>query len=295
MPPIRKNIQLCYPFSEQRLFNQGQIRSTWSLPAWADFKLNGERGRAVVTEDGQRSLLFSSTSELITTLPHINKAVLAFGPGEYDAELYHHGWSHARIHSAISTTSRIHEDASKIEFHLFDIPSLKGPQIERIAKRKELVKLSFHPCIKEVYGRPVHSLAELMTFFDEALSQRYEGFVVKDLYAPYISNDPAYRSPYWMKFKPRQQDTYPIMSFIQAISKDGIPLQLVGAFKCHDPEGNVFKVGAGHLTHSERKDLWKRFTQGETFEDYELLIEYQTLSDAAGVPLFSRAVKLVKL
>jgi hypothetical protein len=92
-----------------------------------------------------------------------------------------------------------------------------------------------------------------------------------------------------MKFKPKQTDIYPIISFNEAISKDGLPLEMIGSFTCIDPEGTQFKVGAGELTHKEREYLW---AEG-LIPGSQLLIKYQTKSDAKGVPHFARASQII--
>lgn len=289
MAPKRANIQLCYPFSEARLLNQGRLQSRWTPPYVYHHKLNGERGRAVVS-DG-RCLLFSSTNELITTLPHINSQLLYLPDGQYDGELYVHGWPLNRIHSAISTITTVHHEAKDIQFHLFDYIT-KGPLHERLALLNSIYseRAEDLPHIFKLFNYLVNDLDEIMERYEESISLGYEGFVLKDLNSPYIQRPSfAYRSPYWMKFKPKQRDIYPIVKFHEAISEAGYGLQMLGSFTCVDSEGNFFSVGAGKLSHEERRYLW-----GEgLLPGSRLLIEYQTLSDVAGVPHFSRAVKLI--
>ena len=282
----RHDIQLCYPFSESRLFNRGQVRSRWTSPWLIQPKLNGERCRAIVSPEG-RCLLFSSSAELITTLPHINQQLLSLPPAEYDGELYTHGWTFSQIHSAVSTKMSIHPDAPYVDFHIFDIVDESMQQIERLGQLNGAI-VRHSQGLHSIYLVPWHivsTLDEVMSLYDQFIFQGYEGFVLKELSAPSIRR----RSPYWMKFKPRARDTYPISRLIEATSADGQPLSMLGAFECYDSLGSVFKVGAGKLTHSERREIFLEGVPPNSF----LLVEYQTLSDAAGVPHFSRAVKVI--
>ena len=181
---VRKEVQLCYPFSEERLLNQGRLRSIWRFPALYQHKLNGERCRAVVSHG--RCLLFSSTEELILTLPHINNQMIQFPDGEYDGELYVHGWTQSEIHSAVSTTVNIHPRAHKVQFHLFDIIT-EEIQIARSTNLEYLFneRKSYSPCyipqIELIDTWPVYSLEEIMALYDRSISESYEGFVLKDI------------------------------------------------------------------------------------------------------------------
>lgn len=285
----RCNIQLCYPFSEARLLNQGRLRSTWRPPYIYHHKLNGERGRAVVSEG--RCLLFSSTDDLITTLPHINQQCLYLPDGQYDGELYVHGWPLNRIHSAISTLSTVHPEAKDIQLHLFDYIS-SDPLHVRLAILNDIhsARAADLPHVLRLENYLVSTLDEVMSKYEESIELGYEGFVLKDILSPYIQRpSSAYRSPYWMKFKPKQRDIYPILKFEEAISSGGYGLQMVGSFLCCDSEGNQFSVGAGKLSHEERRYLW---AEG-LLPGSRLLVEYQTKSDVAGVPHFSRAVQII--
>jgi ATP-dependent DNA ligase len=285
----RSEVQLCYPFSEDRLFNRGRLRSNWTAPYIYQNKLNGERCRTLV--ESTRVLMFSSTGEIITTLPHLTQQLRSFLPGEYDGELYVHGWSFSEIHSAVSTTMEIHPRANEVEYHLFDcITNPSEPQVDRVYRLRDcLQQAGPTESIKQVFSLATFTLDDIMHHYDQSIADGYEGFVLKELSAPYIKRESAYRSPYWMKFKPKQTDTYTIVGVNEAISKEGKPLQMIGSFNLIDPEGNKFSCGAGKLTHKNRKSYWNSpSTVGST-----LLIEYQTKSDKLGVPHFARAVKIL--
>ena len=85
-----------------------------------------------------------------------------------------------------------------------------------------------------------------------------------------------------MKFKPKKTDIYIIHSFVEAVSISGEPLDMVGAIWCIDDDGNKFKVGAGHLTHEQRKAIW---ADRKNFIGYAITVGYQATTER-GVPRF---------
>ena len=289
----RSGIQLAYPFEERRLLNQGRFDYTWSAPWIVQPKLNGERCRMLV-KDG-RCLLLSSSEEIISSVSHINKEGLLFPPGEYDGELYVHGWTFSEIHSVVSREVSIHPQSGEMQLWLFDIVDEKGPecsQLYRLQRLNNILTINHSKMyyIRQVPKVVIHTLEELYSTYDKFISQGYEGFIIRDIVAHYIRR----RSAAMMKFKPKATDSYLIRGVYEAISENGHPKELVGGFNCIDSEGTKFSVGAGKLTHDERRRLWQLWLDDpKWFFTKQLEIEYQTMSDKARVPLFSRALRII--
>lgn len=284
----RSGIQLAYPFSPERLLNQGQFHFLWSPPYLLQPKLNGERARLIVEEG--RALLLSSTEEIIPSVPHINASALRLPAGEYDGELYTHGMSWSEIHSVVGRTINLHPEYEKMQLHLFDTI---GPasQAERLWVLSQALGASPPPYIKQVPTHIVDTLDEIIQLYDEFITSGYEGFIIRHIDAPYSPS----RRPWMMKFKGKKKDDYPIHAVYEAISEDGTPKNMLGAFECIDDMGTTFKVGAGHLTHIERKLIWEEYLNNPTsILQSRLEILYQTLSDKGKVPLFSRALKILR-
>ena len=141
-----------------------------------------------------------------------------------------------------------------------------------------------------VKSEVAHTLEDVYQLYDHFIGEGYEGFIIRELGAPYERK----RSGAMMKFKPKATDTYKIISVYEAISEDGTPKGMVGGFNCIDDMGVQFSVGAGKLTHLERKDLWEEWLDiPNIFASSWLEVEYQTLSDKNKVPLFSRAIRII--
>ena len=92
-----------------------------------------------------------------------------------------------------------------------------------------------------------------------------------------------------MKFKPKKKDYYKIVDVLEAFSKEGLPLGRVGAFRCQDPEGTMFKVGAGRMTHDKAKELWK---DRNSLPNKFCKVQYQTISPR-GAPLFGLHLDII--
>ena len=282
----RTGIQLAVPFSESRLLNNGRYGTKWTPPYILQPKLNGERCRMIVT--GGRCLLLSSTEEIISSVPHINEQGKVFPDGEYDGELYVHGMTFSEIHSIVSRTSTMHPQYMKMELHLFDLMN-NSPQYERLLKLREL-RLRLGNCIKLVRLEIAQTPSQIMNLYDSFIKEGYEGFIIRQIDSPYVRK----RSSLMMKFKPKETDTYIILDLFEAISESGQPLGMVGKFFCMDDMKTPFKVGAGKLSHMERKLLWEKYLDSPySIVGHLLEVEYQTMSDKNHVPLFSRAVRII--
>jgi ATP-dependent DNA ligase len=281
----RTGIQLALPFEERRILNQGRFKAHWTPPYLIQPKLNGERCRMIV-QDG-RCFLLSSSESIIPTLPHINEQGLTLLDGEYDGELYVHGMQHNEIHSIVSRETTIHPDYSKMELHLFDLV-IQAPQFQRLQELNIRLSSSL-PNIKLVPTFVSKSLPELYEKYDNFISNGYEGFIVRHINSPYLRR----RSPYMMKFKPKQTDEYLILDLEEAISENGTPKGILGAFVCQDDMKTIFKVGAGKLDHLQRRHIWQDYIETSYPVGLFLEVEYQTKSDKEKVPLFARAVKIL--
>lgn len=254
MRRTRTGIQLAYPYELKRF-------KRFNLPAIAQPKLNGERCRVQLTP-GCAPLFLSSTEEPIVSIPHLFEVFQVLServiqaPLELDGELYAHGMPLEDIHSIVSRKfeSTIHENCEQVGFHCFDVVDETLPQIARTRLLNTLFKtiLKGVPHVYHVDFMPVSSEDDVMQLLETYIRQGFEGIIVREPMATYV----RCRSPFMLKFKPRQHDIYPIIRLVEAVSKYGEPKGMVGSILCGDSDGSVFEVSAGQLNHLERAVAW---------------------------------------
>lgn len=282
----RSGIMLAYPFEERRLL---EPKFGWRWPVIVQPKLDGERCRAVV-KDGKVVLLSSECNEIIS-VPHINRELEElsdrnlFPLPEFDGELYVHGWDFSEIHSVVSRKSKetIHDKSVLVQFHIFDLAT-SSPQLARVDR---LLTYYFSPLtdsIKLIPFRIAENLSDIMIFYDSFVDMGYEGIILRHINAPYVRK----RSRFMMKFKPKKSDYYRIIGVLEAISKENIPLNMIGAFQCQGSDGTSFKIGAGRLTHNERDKRWK---DRQSLIGKFAHVQYQNIT-SGGVPRFGLCIDI---
>ena len=129
----RKGAQLCYPLEERRLT---EAKFGWKhyFPHITQPKLDGERCRAIC-RGHEKPILLSSTESIITSVPHINKALQKkCFHGELDGELYIKGMDFDDISSIVSRTVNLHPDYEQMEYHIFDIVDKYSPAVKEVLK-----------------------------------------------------------------------------------------------------------------------------------------------------------------
>lgn len=244
----RSGIQLCYPLEERRL-TEPKFGWSQNFPVLCQPKLDGVRCRALCTSNNP-TLLLSSTESIITSVPHVNKALDRLNITiELDGELYIHGESFETINGIVSRTVNLHEESLSTHYHIFDIVSNKS-QLERLVELKSLKNLDWP--IEIVPAEIAYTFQDIMKIYEKFLSLNYEGIIVRHRLANYIRR----RSMFILKFKPKKSDVYKITGWEQMSNKDGFPMDLLGALICTSDEGSSFSVGSG-MTTDFRFEAWK--------------------------------------
>jgi DNA ligase 1 len=273
----RVGIQLAYPFEKKRL-------DKWGFPVLVQPKLDGDRCRAIIDNEGS-ILLLSSEENQIKSVPHIEEALHRV-PGlrgiELDGELYTHGISHQQIHGVVGRTKNIHGEYDKIQYHIFDLVGGE-PQGKRTFA---LTHLILEPPLVRVPSFLCSSFEDVMKVLDELMAQGYEGIIVRNIEYPYMRK----RSTGMMKLKPRKSDEYVIVGCQEEISKDGEPKDSLGSLVLQSDLGHIFNVGTGSfLTRENRHSLWlvRDKLIGKT-----AVVKYQHLT-AKRVPRFPVLVEVL--
>ena len=284
----RTGIQLCYPFEERRLL---ESKFGWTTPYIVQPKLDGVRARSM---EDKIDCLQSSTATYLPSVPHIEDAIKQFnevtGNVELlDGELYTHGMTFSEIESIACRSVNLHEDYYALEYHVFDIisplpDSLRQILLDELFKTYQR-KVSHSP-IKRVKTMFAYSLHEMYEHTVPLLTDGYEGFIVRHKDAPYRQK----RSNQIMKFKPKKNDIYQIVDVLPAISQTGETLDMVGTFVCKATEEQQFNVGAGKLTHAQRRDI---LSNKDIVVGKWLNVNYQSLTDANRVPRFGVATQII--
>lgn len=276
----RKGVQLCYPFDEKRL-------TRWKPPYIIQPKLNGDRCRGYIDSQGN-VLLLSSEENIVTGVPHIYSALeaLHLRSVEFDGELYIPGAPHEVIHGIVSRDVNLSPDYELVEFHIFDLVNVL-PQVQRIRQLLDTIPSNTTGPLQIVANRFVTNIDEIMQAADEFIEKGYEGFVIRDSYAPYVRK----RSTQIMKFKPRKDDIYEIIGWQEEISIKGDRKNSLGSLLCRGNDDTTFNVGSGSLlTKDARENLW---ATRESLIGKFAQIKYQHLTHARGVPRFPVIVGII--
>lgn len=272
----RSGIMLAYPFEEKRLHK-------WGFPVLVQPKLDGDRCRAIIDNEGVCTLL-SSEEHIINSVPHINTELEQMGIRgiELDGELYAHGRAHQEIHGIVGRTRNISDEHEDIEYHVFDLCGGE-PQVKRTIA---LSHIDFVKSVVRVPSFTAGSFEEVMDILNMFIRDGYEGMIVRNITYPYLRK----RSTGMMKFKPRAEDHYLIIGYEEEISKDGTPKNALGALVLQSDAGHVFKVGSGSfLTRENRVNLWK---VRENIVGRIAQIKYQHLTERR-VPRFPVLIDIV--
>jgi ATP-dependent DNA ligase len=264
----RQGIMLAYPFDEKRLAKWG----TYHLQP----KLNGVRFRAIIEDN--KATLYSSSGDIINSVPHINDELEELLKDslytELDGELYKHGMSLQQIQSIVRRTVNRHPDFMKIEAHVFDV-------INNSFQCKRLLELVYIIPKREGYiiRVPFHTITRVNTYkelLNSYINQGYEGIILRNEVGFYSRK----RSTDMMKVKPMNEDTYMIIGSEEEVSIHGEPKNALGSFICVS-DGEPFKVGTG-LTRQQRIDYWNG--RDKLYGKW-LRVKYLNLSDERKVPI----------
>ncbi len=285
----RKDIMLCQKITPKKL-------ALWPAPIIAQPKLNGDRCRAIIFDDGEVDLR-TSEGNLILGVPHIRRAVMGLGLRnvELDGELYVHEMRHQDIRSIVSRRQNIHPNHAIMQYHVFDVvnedtQSLRTGWIE--AGLASIIKASGTSLVKVVYSTKLENLAEVTQQLGTYIEDGYEGIIVRHPRGIYERK----RSQFIMKLKPRRQRKFTIIGLVEETTCEsvdgetpaGIPKNALGAFTCtHD--GKTFRVGSGPALTRETRELYWQDQEGTIGR--ELVVKYQEMSKG-DIPIFPVAVEV---
>ena len=279
--PKRTGIMLANPATERAMLRLGDS-------CFCQTKLNGERAR--VSWFHGEPVLLSSYGNEFKFLQHIKETIAVhfrYNQEPLDGELYVHGWSRERIHSACSRKVNANPDTPKLEFHVFDYKSCfsQWQRIHALALKRDLGCFNW-PLVYVPYKIISTAPQDWMNQVYEYTQEGYEGAIFR---SP-LYNYEEKRSRGMLKFKPTESDTYRILGISEAISKEGNPKAMIGSFQVSGDDGTEFSVGAGKLCHPERERLWK--DRGRLIGK-KLLVKHEMIKTKGGIPLCTVAIAVI--
>jgi ATP-dependent DNA ligase len=269
----RKGIMLAHPLTDNKL-------ATFFPRCIGQPKLNGERCRVEWFED--KPILFSSFGNEFAFKEVIKAALQGMPKLRYDGELYVHGWTRDKIASVANRKVNRHPEDDQLQFHVFDLQEDEY-QVYRLMQLEDIT-----------WNNAVHKVATFIVtpqvisaYTQEMLNQGYEGIILRHPAGLYEMK----RSNWLLKHKPTKVDYYWVVGVKEAVSEDGEPKGMIGSFEVMGKERMLFSVGAGKLTHPERKEIWEK----GLWKDKWLKVKHEHIKTSGDVPVSCVAVSLVDM
>ena len=280
----RENVMLAYPVDSGRI---NRLGASFAVQP----KYKGERCRVEWFHGSP--ILLSSFGNEFRYLNHITESLKKLKEFPFDGEIYKHGWSQGRINSAANRKKNKNPDSVLLEYHIFDLQFPSVLQKDRLIALNKIDMLMHELRKKEknfpLFISPQHLVIkkEWLGFATYYIELGYEGLILRHLEKNYTFK----RNTGLLKFKPTETDEYLITDVLRAISIDGRPKDMVGAFMVRAPDEDVsFKVGAGKIKHTERERLWqvRSFLIGKTLE-----VKQELTKTSKGIPDCAVAVRVL--
>lgn len=244
-----KTMMLAKKYDEKRV----------SFPCYVSPKYDGVPV-VIRYEDGLRATAYTRQGEVVHSINHILAKFDALYQAQqigadivYVGELYRHGRPFKDISGEVRKQDGTRADVGIKLFDAF-IPDSDMPFHQRLLytmRAEELI--GDHRNIQAADVAECANAAELARTVEYHALEGYEGSMVRSRDHKY---EVAKRSWGMMKVKPEPTVDLKIVSFEEAVSKEGEPLGMVGRINC-EYHGQVIGVGPGKLTHGERTAVWR--------------------------------------
>jgi len=266
---INKAIPGLIPVFELALCNKlGKVKSTleddieyvksvinnrdWFVSA----KLDGIRCLTII-KDGNVSMYSRSGKEIYNT--SVIKGELEYSALDnvvLDGELMATDWN---LTNSITRSKEVHPFIDKLKYHIFDVIKLDDfvldkpvePVSLRVKHLEAVCEDSLIECrhITQVHQLPVVNFDVFNRYYENVLSNGYEGVVIKESTAGY----PKGRSDAWLKYKPFRSEDLVVTSYSEG---EGLFKGLLGSVTV-SYNGVSVDVGSG-FSESQRKALWNK-------------------------------------
>ena len=268
--PVRQDILLATTVSDRHLA---------AFPTSFDVQRKFKGKRFHVQWINNFPILLSSMGTIICFMEHIQAAMLELPQMPWDGELYVHGWTQETINGVTGRTVDKHEDSHLVEAHIFDLAFSGGTQTDRTEALEILRSLIKHPLyLAENVPSTKSTWVEHCSIF---LKEGYEGIILRHPKGRYRIQNPAYRSPQLLKYKPTERDTYLIIGFKEGTERLAGSLGSI-LVQPHDG-GASFYVGTGKVfTDYNRKKLWQ---ERDSLIGKQLVVKHEPIETVGGIPI----------
>lgn len=213
-----------------KLFDVRQLK----LPCYGSPKIDGVRAKF------RNGIFYSRNGHPYRGIDHISDQLHEI-IGELDGELLVAGTTFQKG-SGLIRSDDLTPDAV---FHLFELPTMKAPFIERLIMMKDIQSISDYMFM--VQHKILHTENEVMLYYLACRKAGYEGAVIKPIDYEYKET----RSYDWMKMK--NVDTVDVIVTGMYEGKGKYENQMGGVIV--DFNGQPNKVGGGWSDH-QRKFFW---------------------------------------
>jgi DNA ligase-1 len=249
-------------------------------PVYSQPKLDGIR--CIVRKDG----MWSRNGKRIISAPHIFEALKSTFEANpnliLDGELYADKFANdfnaicSLVKKTKPTSEDLRESAEKIEYHIYDVPSVDT----NFSSRMSYLNLMYLPdCCKRVTTNQCFNLDSIHSFYEIYVEQGYEGQMIR-LDLPYESK----RSKSLLKHKSFIDEEYTILAVEEG---GGNKTGMVGSFVFESKSGKRFN-SSPKFNHEECAEMWKVKDQ---LIGKSATVKYFNLTPD-GVPRFGYVIKI---
>ena len=231
-----------------------KITDPVKYPVRVEAKLDGLR--LIAVKNRGEVALFTRSGTPIETLPKIVQAIKDLKTDNIvlDGEVMGEDWNES---ASVVMSSKSKKDDSTMRYHVFDIVDFTAwqAQVSTTHYHRRLVDLQL--AIGDTEGTPFRFVksttaqdeAELRQFYNECLTEDYEGVMLKRLDTPYQWK----RTDAILKMKPVATEEGVIVGWHLSPEKTKRAGQF-GGFHVLTPNGVITKVGGGY-TDSQKKQI----------------------------------------
>ena len=250
-------------------------------PVYSQPKLDGIR--CIVKKDG----MWSRNGKRIISAPHIYEAlkhVFESNPNLIlDGELYADKFANdfnaicSLVKKTKPTEQDLRESAEKIEYHIYDVPSVK---VGFMARYGYLTLLFLPKCCKVVETLPCENEAKVYELYERYVNEGYEGQMVRISDSMYENK----RSKSLLKHKSFIDEEYTILDIEEG---EGNKTGMVGSFVFESKTGKRFN-SSPKFNWEECTEMWKR---KDELIGKSATVKYFNLTPD-GVPRFPYVIKI---